>query len=93
MTILVEMNEMVLQRRKLPIGSKWPDPDELEWRSVTPEMIEFRWQADLLKEKEREGLELERKLKLDLKLAGSQKGSRGRDMEYRANKGVGRKCG
>ena len=56
-------------------------------------MIEFRWQADLLKEKERMSIELERKLKLDLKLAGSQKGSRGRDMKYRANKGVGRKCG
>ena len=62
MTILAKMNKMVLQRRKVPIGLEWPDPDELEWRSVTPDMIESRWQADLLEEKERMSIEFERKL-------------------------------
>ena len=46
-----------------------------------------------MQEKERMSIEFKRKLKLDLKLAGSQKGSRGRDLEYGANKGVGRKDG
>ena len=36
-------------------------------------------------------IDFKRKLKLDLKLAGSQKDSRGKDLEYGANKGVGRK--
>ena len=38
-------------------------------------------------------IDLKRKLKLDLKLAGSKKDSRGKDLEYGANKGVGRKDG
>ena len=46
-----------------------------------------------MEEKEQMSIEFKRKLKLGLKLAGGHKYIRRRDLEYRANKGVGRKDG
>ena len=80
--------------------------EELKWKSTqrfaTAEK-ERKKKENLEREKIREGnrntkeermsIEFKRKLNLELKLVGSQKDSRGRDLEYGANKGVGRKDG